>query len=202
MTLSRVLFLLTLAAATACTSNPSVAPSPTPTDGTTDPSPSPTVGAELAAAAAAAGCSDPEAFPTDDSTHVPEGEISYDRYPPEGGAHRPNWSDTGIHDEPIEDETQVHNLEHGHVGLQGAEELDIDLIEVLATHAEDQPEWIFVAPYENFQGDTVLSLTAWGHRVDCGPGLTDPQALDDLVEAFLDEHMDNAPESVPGVPTA
>lgn len=176
--------------ATACSSSSS----PTPDASSTqeqDP---------VAALAAAAGCEAPAEHPPTSQEHVPEGLIAYDRLPPDGGAHRPSWANTGIHDTPIEDGLQVHNLEHGHVGLQYAPGTDPALVAVLHEHARLQPSFVFVAPYEGFEAGAGLALTSWGHRVDCGAGPTDPGALDALAQAFLEQHLDQAPESVPGEP--
>jgi hypothetical protein len=152
------------------------------------------------ALAAAAGCDAPEAHPPASEDHISEGEIEYERLPPEGGDHRPMWSETGVHARPIEDGLQVHNLEHGHIGLQYASSVSADRVAVLVAAASTQLHWIFVAPYARFGDGAVLSLTAWGHRVDCSEPLADAGRLRALVDAFITEHRDRAVESIPGQP--
>lgn len=126
----------------------------------------------------------------------------YDRHPPEGGIHQPLWEYTGVHDDPIEDGLQAHNLEHGHVGLQYDEdEVSDETVELLEEIGEDEDEWIFVAPYEDFDDDNVLAVTAWGQRIDCPEGFTeDADALGELIEDFDDLFRDEAPESIAGQP--
>jgi cyclophilin family peptidyl-prolyl cis-trans isomerase len=150
------------------------------------------------------GCDAPASHPPAPAEHVQVGSIPYDRYPPEGGAHRPSWAQTGVHDEPIEAETQVHNLEHGHIGLHYSPELATELISVLVDAALDDPTFVFVEPLEESLPQGIV-LTAWGHRIDCGEefwrsAATPPEVLGDLVKAFIDEFRAQAPEEVPGEP--
>lgn len=156
----------------------------------------------ISALAAAAGCSAPEAHPPTSQEHVADGTIVYDRLPPDGGAHRPNWAQTGVHSAPIEAGEQTHNLEHGHIGLQYASSVDPALITELNAVVGMQPQMLFSAPFDGFTGGAVLSLTAWGHRVDCTASLTGPDDVRRLVESFVAGHLDQAPESVPGEPLA
>ena len=52
-----------------------------------------------------------------------EGIVDYDRRPPAGGAHNPVWWNCGFYDEPVVDESAVHDLEHGVVWLAYAPDL-------------------------------------------------------------------------------
>ena len=58
----------------------------------------------------------PELLP---ATHIPAGEkATYNTTPPSSGNHYARPAQVGGYTEPIKDETQVHNLEHGHVMIQ------------------------------------------------------------------------------------
>lgn len=183
------LSLLVLAAAACSSDTPASFPRGTPEP------------ASIEVLAAAAGCSAPEAHPPTSQEHVAEGDIAYDRLPPDGGEHRPNWAMTGVHTEPIEAGEQTHNLEHGHIGLQYDASVDPSIVTVLEGTAATQPAMIFAAPFQGFTNGAALSLTSWGHRVDCGASLA-ASAVQALVGAFVAEHIDQAPESVPGEPIA
>ena len=156
----------------------------------------------VAALATIAGCSAPAAHPPTSQEHVALAAIDYDRLPPDGGEHLPDWAKTGVHDSLIAPGLQTHNLEHGHIGLQYDASVDPSIVTVFESAAASQPTMIFVAPFEGFTGGAVVSLTAWGHRVDCGPSLVGADELLPLVTAFVAEHIDQAPESVPGEPNA
>lgn len=133
------------------------------------------------------------------AVHVPEGEVTYDRMPPEAGDHRPSWAKTGVHPEPLETEFSTHNLEHGAVLVQYKETVSEEVRTALNDAVLGNPQWSIAAPYDEFNQDQVLSMTAWEVRLDC-PKTTAPQAAQfgELARLFIAAHLDNAPESVPG----
>jgi hypothetical protein len=69
--------------------------------------------------------------------------------------------DCGVHDEPIEDEFQVHNLEHGFVLVQynpAVENLGTEL-EGIVRQLDQWPNHLILAPYPDME--TSIALTAW-----------------------------------------
>ena len=90
----------------------------------------------------------------------PEGY--YNSNPPTSGAHAPSWVDCGIHDEPILDELQVHNLEHGFVIIQynTQDENTISYLEEVAGELDQWPHYYILAPYPELEN--TIALTAWG----------------------------------------
>ena len=90
----------------------------------------------------------------------PEGY--YNSNPPTSGAHAPSWVDCGIHAEPILDEFQVHNLEHGFVIIQynTEDETMVSNIKEVAEGLDQWPHYYILAPYPELEN--TIALTAWG----------------------------------------
>jgi hypothetical protein len=147
------------------------------------------------------GCGEMVSFPKVGEEHVETGEVIYPRMPPESGNHRPSLAKTGVHDAPIETETTTHNLEHGAVMLQYAASVRPEVVTALNDVALGNPLWVISAPYAEFDEGTVLSMTAWEHRIDCpSTKAADAEKIGDLATAFVAARRDKAPESFPGEP--
>lgn len=101
------------------------------------------------------------------NAHITEaqmGQFTYDSTPPTSGPHLGALARWGVHDEPIPNELQVHNLEDGGVLVQydcpdGCPELVAQLQEVV----EHYDEGVILAPYPGME--TRIALTAW-QRID------------------------------------
>jgi hypothetical protein len=138
--------------------------------------------------------------------HVAKGEphAAYTTQPPTSG---PHWSilgeapvPWGIYSEPVPDEAQVHNLEHGGIMIQYNCRDCPDLVTQLAgffnryTAARPLPRFpqsakLVVAPY--YDMPSRLALTAWG-RIDTLDGYDEAR-----ITRFVDAYRDNGPEAVP-----
>ncbi len=157
----------------------------------------------VTAAAKRAGCSPPQTHAIEGASHIETGARGrYGTEPPSSGTHwasqtPPAPSPTGVHTKPIPNESQVHNLEHGHVGVQYRSVGD-DAVTAMRTAAAEQPDWIFVAPYPDMP--QRIALTAWGVSLSCESQPKDPATITDLVRAFVATYRNRAPESVPGMP--
>ena len=123
--------------------------------------------------------------------HVDLGDVvDYDTSPPNSGPHygftTASW---GISQNPIQNEVQVHNLEHGDVIVQyNTTDTDlIDQLEALISGRSNYPSCYIVAPYPFM--DRTIALTAWGviQYLD----EYDEQAILD----FIDAQRDRAPET-------
>jgi hypothetical protein len=116
-----------------------------------------------------------------DTPHIP-----YNTRPPTSGPHLPYLAPWGIHDKPIPDELQVHNLEDGGVLVQyecrDCEVLVAKLKAIVARY----PEGIVLAPYPRM--DSRIALTAWG-RIDTFDDF-DEQRTVRFIEAYrcIDHH--------------
>lgn len=149
------------------------------------------------------GCGEVQTFDAagGEAQHVPEGEITYERMPPEAGDHRPAWANTGVFREPIETELTTHNLEHGQVLIHYKGTVSDAIRTQFEDVARSNPQWVIVSPYDEFNQGQVVSMTSWEVRLDC-PKTRPPDAdkWGELARAFVAAHQNNAPESVPGQP--
>lgn len=118
----------------------------------------------------------------------------YNSTPPTSGPHWENPAPWGVYTNPVPNERQVHNLEHGGVHIQ-YNTSDAQVISQLEKFAEKQPAYpcyLLVAPYPNLP--STIALTAWGVR-----DIMD--AYDEArLQAFVEAYRNNGPERVPCVP--
>ena len=140
-----------------------------------------------------------------DPIHVAPGQPHepYNTTPPTSGPHYAQTAPWGISSEPIPNELQVHNLEHGGVMIQydpDAEPLIRQAgLEKLIGTLPDFPCFLIVAPYPNL--DHTIALTAWGtieyidHK---GAGELDSAPILDFVNA----HRGRGPERIGCTPAS
>ena len=99
------------------------------------------------------------------NAHVTEaqmGQFTYNTIPPTSGPHLGSLARWGVHDEPIPNELQVHNLEDGGVIVHyDCSEGCPDLVAQLEAIVEHYEEGVILAP--NLDMDTRIALTAWQH---------------------------------------
>lgn len=116
--------------------------------------------------ALAAGCSSLQTPAVEGSTHVqPPTRVTYKTDPPTSGDMYGGTGPTGISAQPLQDENQVHNLEHGHIGIQYNDKLDVDLVDQLRGVVRENPSRTFMAPRPTMSAQ--LALTAWGRLLTC-----------------------------------
>ncbi len=123
------------------------------------------------------------------NSHLAPGE-TYDGYnsrPPTSGPHYDQKAQDGVHNQPIPNELQVHNLEDGGVMVQydcpdGCEELVEQLTGVVSRSKSE----VILAPYPEMESRIVL--TAWG-RID-RLEVFDEERIIDFIEAYrgIDHH--------------
>jgi uncharacterized protein DUF3105 len=126
------------------------------------------------------------------ATHIPEGSSAeYNSTPPTSGNHYPRPAQAGVYTEPIPNERQVHNLEHGHVMVQ-YRDLTQDQILALEAIVQADPKMVVLAPYPDMQ--PRLALTAWGKIQTCDVWSDDALLV---VKQFISKYRDHGPESIP-----
>ena len=127
------------------------------------------------------------------ATHLFDGTIhnDYNSVPPTSGPHYDQPLPWGTYTQPIPNERQLHNLEHGGVMIQYNTD-DVDLIARLEGFAEKQtgyPCYLIVAPYPDME--TTIAVTVWA-VLD-----TMEEYDEDRLQAFVNAYRNDGPERVP-----
>jgi hypothetical protein len=115
--------------------------------------------------------------------------VTYDHFPPTGGAHFASWQNCGIYNRPIQDELAVHSLEHGAVWLAYQPDLPVDEVERLKNLVRGR-SYTLMSPYANM--DTPIAISAWGVQ------LTADSASDPRLEQFVTKYRQGAQTPEPG----
>ena len=110
--------------------------------------------------------------------------VSYESKPPVSGPHAPNAAECGVHAEPIQNELQVHSLEHGAVGIQyNPERVDPADIEAIEAIVQEYDSHVFSAPYPDMEH--AIAVTSWSRMMPLDS--LDESAIREYVEAFRDK---------------
>jgi len=92
---------------------------------------------------------------------APPQKATYNSSPPTSGPHYESIAPWGIHETPVPNELQVHNLEDGGVMVQyNCPDGCPDLVQQLSDVVAGFPEGIILAPYPDME--VRIALTAWG----------------------------------------
>lgn len=134
-----------------------------------------------------------EAVEDQGRTHIQPGESHppYNSVPPTSGWHQGSDAEWGIHPEPIPNEIQIHNLEHGGVLIQyvpSADKALVDQLTAFVTRLREQPKYckLILAPYPNL--DKTIALTAWTRILKL-------EAYDEnQLVGFIDAWIEKGPE--------
>ena len=128
--------------------------------------------------------------PLQGDAHVGLGQPhpAYNTTPPTSGWHYEATASWGVHSDPIPDEVQIHNLEHGGVMVQYNCECP-ELVEKLKNVAMDYRSKVILAPYPKME--TKIALTAWGHIAE----LNDFD--ENAIRGFIKAYRNKGPEQVP-----
>lgn len=129
--------------------------------------------------------------------HVKTGEThpAYNTTPPTSGWHLSSEAEWGVHQEPIPDELQVHNLEHGGVLIQyQPQQVNVETVEQLSsfvTGLREQPKYckLIAAPYPDME--KPFALTAWGRILELDS--FDQERIVGFIEAFIDQGREKTP---------
>jgi len=106
--------------------------------------------------------------------------VEYETAPPVSGRHASSPAPCGTHATPIQNETQVHSLEHGAVGIQFKPDLDPEQVATIESIVSDYDEGVFSAPYEDMQ--TPIAVTSWGRKMELDAA--DGSVISEYVDAF------------------
>lgn len=120
------------------------------------------------------------------SDHTRE-TVQYETSPPVSGAHAIQTLPCGVHGQPIQNEVQVHMLEHGAVGVQYRPDLPLEDIRSIEELVADYDSHVFSAPYPEME--TPIAVTSWARimRLDA----VDAEAI----RRYADRFRDRGPEA-------
>jgi len=153
--------------------------------------------------AADAGCLNLQTFPDQGRAHIASpNKFNYNSSPPTSGSHYAIAGQapapTGVHLQPIPNEDQVHNLEHGHIGIQYANIPD-SVRTALEQFTNAHDTYTFMAPYQLPTG-VNLAFTRWDQMITCASP-TDSGAVVKLAQTFYNDFHGDGPEgALPGTP--
>ena len=144
--------------------------------------------------------------PDDGRNHIRDGEVPetpYSVYPPTSG---PHWNSLGSaesnfesapvgwgpYDRPIPDQSLIHNLEHGGIGLHydparcgeaQCQEIYDEFDRIAKSWTEDEGYTGFViSPYPNME--SLITLTAWRHHMRLDE--VDEPRIREFINAYYD----------------
>ena len=138
-----------------------------------------------------AGCTQIESPKVLGAAHIETGtQATYNTTPPTSGEHYRVPAQVGGYTQPIQDEQQVHNLEHGHVMVQ-YRGISNDQIDQLAEFIKKDPKKVLLAPYPDMT--PAIAFTSWGKIQTCDAWTDGVPAL---AKYFIRVNRDHAPESI------
>jgi len=134
------------------------------------------------------------AFSIQGRQHIVVGEETkqYNSNPPSSGVHYVQTARGGFYDEPLADETVIHNLEHGDIWIAYHPRISNETKALLKKFAG---QYVVVSPRAQNDGD--ISVIAWGRvdTFDIDTGVLDEGRIQD----FIRRYDNRGPEKVRGV---
>jgi hypothetical protein len=135
-------------------------------------------------------------FPIQGRTHIQRAQNhpAYNSTPPTSGWHYGDQvASHGIHAEPVPNEVQVHNLEHGEIMVQyDCPSGCPDTLAALERIVKSYPKKVILAPYPGM--GKPIALTSWGRL----KYLNTPDET--AIRAFIAAYKDKGPEFFPDEP--
>lgn len=131
-------------------------------------------------------------------SHIAEGaeHAPYNSNPPSSGPHHSSPAEWGVYEEPIADETLVHNLEHGGIVIAYKPDIGEEKISQLKEIFNRLPESerfgtikaVLVPRAANSQ---PVQLAAWTYTLELD------EVNEEAIRGFYQNHIDKGPELVP-----
>jgi hypothetical protein len=106
--------------------------------------------------------------------------VNYESSPAVSGPHASNWR-CGVFAEPLPDENQVHNLEHGAVGLlYRPDDVALEDIRTMESMVTEKGDHMFSSPYPEME--TAIAVTGWSRMMRLDE--FDESAIRKFIDAF------------------
>jgi hypothetical protein len=115
------------------------------------------------------------------------GTVSYDSTPPVSGQHAQQTLNCGTYAQEIPNETQVHMLEHGAVGVQYKPDLAPEQIQQIEEIVSSYSSHVFSAPYAAMEDPITLSSWSRLMRLD--------EVEEDSIRQYIEEFDKEGPEA-------
>ncbi|MDQ3620397.1 MAG: DUF3105 domain-containing protein [Actinomycetota bacterium] len=113
--------------------------------------------------------------------------VEYETSPPVSGRHASSPAACGTHATQIQNETQVHSLEHGAIGIQFSPDLNPEEIRTIESVVADYEDGVFSGPYEGMEAP--IAVTSWGRMMEL-------DAADvPVIREYVDALRNKGPES-------
>ena len=122
-----------------------------------------------------------------------DGLIAYEQKSPAGGKHNAAWQNCGVYDQPVQNETAVHSLEHGAVWITYRPDLPTAEVERLQTVTR-QSSHRLLSPYPDLPAPIMVS--SWGYQLKLNRS-DDPRLLQ-----FINKYENSASAPEPGASCA
>ena len=106
--------------------------------------------------------------------------VAYTDSPPVSGQHAGAAGPCGVHSTAMPNETMVHNLEHGSIGLLYKPDLDIEQIRALEAIVGDYDDHLFSMPYAG-EMDSPITVAAWAYTMELD------EVEEDSITEFIEE---------------
>lgn len=127
-----------------------------------------------------------------EAKHIPDGspQPEYNSNPPTSGSHYMQPAPWGIKTEQIQDETLVHNLEHGGVWITyNPQTASQEIVDKLTDIARGYRSKVVLSP--RVQNDSVIALASWGK-------ISKLDSVDETkIQEFIGRNKNKGPEQVP-----
>jgi len=147
-------------------------------------------------AAGEAGCGPIEDHEIAGNTHVDTGtQVEYTTTPPTSGNHWPpdQVAAPGFHEELVEEEQLVHNLEHGQIVVWYSPDAPSATVDAIQSFVDAEGEALIAAPYDQLPAGSELAFSAWGASQTCA------EFSSDVLNEFRAAYQGRGPENV-GIP--
>ncbi len=140
-----------------------------------------------------AGCTEVEEHEDEGNTHVDTGTtVQYAQSPPTSGNHWPpdQIADPGFHEEFVESERLVHNMEHGQLVIWYRPDADPQILDDLRDVTEQQAVETITVPFDGIEDPYNFVITGWRNAQSC------EEVAQPVIDAFRAQFQGRGPENV------